>query len=295
MCVWSVSALDKVRLAVQIVFTAVTNGYYRGFAQGSLYQGKLKEICVPGLNCYSCPGALGSCPVGAMQSVFAEKGSTVPLYVIGFLMAVGALAGRAVCGWLCPFGLVQDLLHRIPVPAKINNVPWDRPLRYLKYVILALFVILLPMMITDKFGMGKTWFCEYICPAGTLAAGWPLVLMDEGIAAMTGFLFAWKTVILAVLLVLSVFIYRPFCRYLCPLGAVYGLCSKASLYRYSLDSSLCVSCGSCADVCGMGVDPSKDPNSAECIRCGKCLQACPTGALRRQPVRRDACRTSVDS
>ena len=64
-------------------------------------------------------------------------------------MVVGALLGRFVCGWLCPFGLVQDLVYKIPFVRKINRFPGDKLLRYLKYVILAIFVILLPLFVVD--------------------------------------------------------------------------------------------------------------------------------------------------
>ena len=116
------------RLWVQVLFTALTNGYLLGFTKGKIYRGPSKQVCVPGLNCYSCPGAVGSCPIGSLQAVVGGKDFRFPFYVIGFLMIVGSLMGRFVCGWLCPFGLVQDLLHKIPVP-KLRRVPGDGVLR----------------------------------------------------------------------------------------------------------------------------------------------------------------------
>jgi polyferredoxin len=85
--------------------------------------------------------------------------------------------------------------------------------------------------------------------------------------------------VLVVILVLSVFLYRPFCKYLCPLGAAYALFNKAAFYRLKLDESACVHCGACERVCRMGVDPSKKPDDMECIRCGDCVKNCPTHAL----------------
>jgi polyferredoxin len=214
------SVKSKLRLWVQIVFTAATNSYYKGFAEGGIYSGSLKAFCVPGLNCYSCPGALGSCPIGSLQAVIASRSFSFSYYLTGFFLLVGAFLGRFVCGWLCPFGLFQDLLHKIPLGKKLKLVRGDRYLRLIKYGILLVFVILLPMFILDIAGQGEPWFCKWICPSGTLMAGWPLVLLNEGIRQAAGFLFAWKSLILVALILLSIIIYRPFCRYLCPLGAI---------------------------------------------------------------------------
>lgn len=106
--------MEKLRLAVQLGFTAVTNGYAYGFFHGTIYQGKTKNLCFPGLNCYSCPGALASCPIGALQALLNQRGFHIPFAALGFLFVFGSFFGRFVCGWLCPFGLVQDLFHNIP-------------------------------------------------------------------------------------------------------------------------------------------------------------------------------------
>lgn len=267
------------RHRVQILWAFLSNSYLAGFAKGKIYQGKLKNLCVPGLNCYSCPGALGSCPVGAMQAVVGSWNFKLTFYVAGFLMFTGALTGRFVCGWLCPFGLIQDLLHKIPFPKKIGIFPGDRFLRKLKYVIFLVFVILMPMFIVDLLGQGAPYFCKLICPAGTLEGGLPLVLLNKGMRGAIGWLYAWKNVLLVVILVLSVIIYRPFCKYICPLGAVYSLFQPISVFRYRVDQELCTHCGACAKACKMQVDPVKSPNHPECIRCGQCKKVCPTGAL----------------
>ncbi|MEG0663367.1 MAG: 4Fe-4S binding protein, partial [Anaerovoracaceae bacterium] len=164
--------MDRIRLLVQLLVAAVSNGYYVGFASGKIFQGSSKAFCVPGLNCYSCPGALGACPIGALQAVANTRNFTIPFYVLGTLMIFGALLGRVVCGWLCPFGLIQDLLHKIPFPRKIKTFKWDKGLRYVKYGILLFLVILLPMFVVNDYGQGVPWFCEYLCPSGTLMAGW---------------------------------------------------------------------------------------------------------------------------
>lgn len=269
------------RLTVQLVFTALSNGYVQGFAEGKIFRGKTKSVCVPGLNCYSCPGALGSCPIGSLQATLSDRNYKFAFYVLGFLMIVGAFFGRFVCGWLCPFGLVQDLLYKIPFFRKLRKLPGDKFLKWLKYVILAVFVILLPLFAVDAFGQGSPWFCEYICPSGTLGAGIPLVVLNEGLRSVIGWLYAWKVAILAVLIFLSILVYRPFCRYLCPLGAIYGLFNPISLYRYKIDSEKCTKCGACQKACKLDIKTFENPNSTECIRCGDCIKSCPHNAIKK--------------
>ena len=267
------------RLFFQIAFVALTNGYWLGFLKGKIYTGPLKALCVPGLNCYSCPGALSSCPIGALQAVLADRNFQFAFYVVGFLMITGALLGRLVCGWLCPFGLAQDLLYKIPLFRKIKKVRADRYLKYLKYVILALFVIILPMFVIDIVGQGQPWFCEWICPSGTLMAGWPLVFLNPQLSSALGWLYAWKNAILIAIILLSILIYRPFCRYLCPLGAVYGMLQPFSLYSYRVDEHACNGCGECQKACKLDIAVYKTPNSPDCIRCGDCIRACPQHAV----------------
>ena len=74
--------------------------------KGNIYKGDLKGMCVPGLNCYSCPGAIGACPLGSLQSALLNSKFKTPYYILGLLIIFGALLGRVVCGFLCPFGLL---------------------------------------------------------------------------------------------------------------------------------------------------------------------------------------------
>ncbi len=269
---------DKPRLTVQLLWTVLTNSFVTGFVQGKIYTGTSKRFCLPGLNCYSCPGALGSCPIGAMQAVIGSE-HRITLYVSGFLIFIGALLGRFVCGWLCPFGLVQDLLHKIPFVKKITTFKGDRLLRRLKYLILLVFVIILPLFALDSFGISTPWFCKYICPSGMLFGGIPLATVDEGIREATGFLFAYKGIILAFTVVLSILIYRPFCKYICPLGAIYAVFNKISVLRIRNDEEKCIGCKKCERVCKMNIGVLSDLNSPECIRCGLCVKSCPTESL----------------
>ena len=249
---------ESFRHGVQALWTISSNSFVTGFLKGKIYTGPLKNLCVPGMNCYSCPGALGSCPIGALQSVIGDKNYNIAFYVVGFLMLVGAVCGRFVCGWLCPFGLFQDLIYKIPFIKKLHTFKGDRILRKLKYIILALFVIILPMCITDAIGIGDPWFCKYICPVGTLEGGIPLVLLNDTLRQTIGFLYTWKLTILIILIILSLIIYRPFCKYLCPLGAIYGAFNKISAVELSCDKSKCISCGKCHKVCKMAVYPAEE-------------------------------------
>jgi len=272
-------ARNNVRHVFQSFWFLLTNSFFEGFKTGKIYGGKWKQLCVPGMNCYSCPGAKGSCPIGALQAVIGSPKFKFSYYVVGFLFFVGALIGRGVCGYLCPFGLVQDLLHKIPFVKKIETFKGDKALRKAKYLILLVFVILLPLFLVDIIGQGAPYFCKLICPVGMMEGGIPLVLMNKSMRGAIGFLYAWKGLILILTIFLSIVIYRPFCKYICPLGAIYSLFNSVSLFRYTLDHQKCIHCGRCKAVCEMQCDPVKNCNDLECIRCGKCKNACPVDAI----------------
>ena len=270
------------RWKIQLIATLASNPFLLHFFKGKLYRGPLKSICVPGLNCYSCPAAAGSCPIGSLQAVIGSPKYQVSYYIAGILIFLGVLLGRVVCGFLCPFGWFQELLHKLPTK-KFSTRPLHI-LTYLKYAILAVFVILLPMTAVNEVGLGDPFFCKYVCPAGILEGGIPLALANESIRASLGVLFTWKSCLLLGVVVLSIFFYRPFCKWLCPLGAFYALFNKISLFRLSVDEAQCTSCGSCSKACKMDVDVFRHPNHSECIRCGDCIRACPHQAIRRTPI-----------
>ena len=269
--------LARFRGWIQAGATLLTNIHLPNFLKGGLYQGKGKAVCVPGLNCYSCPAASGACPIGSFQAVVGSSKFRFSYYITGFLILLGVLLGRVICGFLCPFGWFQELLHKIPT--KKLSTKKLKPLTYLKYVVLLVMVVLLPVLVTNELGMGDPFFCKYLCPQGVLEGAIPLSLANAGIRAALGSLFKWKFIVLLTVIVLSIVFYRPFCKWLCPLGAFYALLNKVSLFQMQVDQSKCVSCGKCAKVCKMDVDVTKSPNHTECIRCGMCIRACPTDAV----------------
>lgn len=272
----------SIRNWVQVGSAFVGNAYLKGFKDVKIYQGPLKNGCVPFLNCYSCPGALFSCPIGAMQAQISEANghldiNAIPFLVLGFLSLIGSLIGRGICGWACPFGFIQELLNKIP-SKKFVGWKW---LKYIKYLVLLVFVILLPAFWVDdlfEMSIGPT-FCKYICPAGTLEGGFTLALLKPSLKSQIGALFGWKASLLVIILALAVFFKRPFCRWLCPLGAFYGPFNKISLKRIGIDSNACVNCGKCSTVCPMSLEVPKEINSCDCIRCFECKKVCPTKAI----------------
>lgn len=269
--------LARFRGFIQAAATLVTNIHLPNFVKGGIYQGAGKTVCVPGLNCYSCPAASGACPIGSFQAVVGSSKFNFSYYVTGTLILLGVLLGRFVCGFLCPFGWLQELLHKIP--GKKFSTKKLKPLTYIKYVVLLFAVVLLPVLVVNDVGMGDPFFCKYICPQGVLEGAIPLAIANAGIRSALGHLFTWKLAVLIAVVVLSVLFYRPFCKWICPLGAFYALMNRVSLLGIRVDACKCVSCGKCSKACQMDVDVVRAPNHAECIRCGKCIGACPVDAI----------------
>ena len=269
--------LARFRGWIQAGATLLTNIHLPNFVKGEIYRGKGKTVCVPGLNCYSCPAASGACPIGSFQAVVGSSKFSFSYYITGFLILLGVLLGRFICGFLCPFGWLQELLHKIPT--KKLSTKKLKPLTYLKYVILAVTVVLLPAIIVNDVGISDPFFCKYLCPQGVLEGAIPLSAVNAGIRAALGSLFTRKLTVLLAVVVLSVLFFRPFCKWICPLGAFYALLNKVSLFQMKVDKNKCVSCGKCAGACKMDVDVTKTPNHTECIRCGMCISACPTDAV----------------
>ena len=176
--------------------------------------------------------------------------SNIPavLLIILFVLLI-VLSGRFFCGRICPFGLLQDLLNKIPFPKKIRAFKVDKQLRYMKYILLIL------MIAAYLFRYSGTSMNEAHTFSAGLAIGWSAFAM------------------------LCIVISRPLCKYLCPVGLILGWCNLLPFYKYKVNQDSCTKCGGCLDVCKMDIEPYKTPNHIECIRCGKCKKKCPSEAI----------------
>jgi len=278
--------IPMIRRWIQVIATFLSNAYLIFPFTGNIYRGTLKSVCTPGLNCYSCPAATGACPLGALQNMMATLRPGLQsgyhhfgLYVIGTLGLLGSLTGRMPCGWLCPFGFFQELIHKIP--SRKFEIP--KALSYLKYPVLILFIFLLPFFIVNDSGYGITWFCKFICPAGTIEAGIPMLFLKPELRSLIGFLFYNKLFILVLFLIWMVFSKRPFCRVACPLGAIYSLFNRHSVFKMTYDPEKCTHCKACYQNCPMGVKFYESQNDTDCIRCLKCMnESCRFGAISYQ-------------
>ncbi|MCR5810486.1 MAG: redoxin family protein [Lachnospiraceae bacterium] len=273
---WEAHRPSKRKL-IQLYSALLYNAHLRGFIDGEIYQGKAKAVCVPGFNCYSCPGAVGACPLGSIQNALAYSGHRAGWYVLGIIMIFGLSLGRTICGWLCPLGLIQELLHKIPTP-KIPKSRVTRALSYLKYVILAVFVVAVPMWYGVRHDLAVPGFCKYICPAGTFEGAIGLLSNPKNASyfSMLKILFTRKFVIMIIIGTTCIFCYRSFCRFICPLGAIYGLFNKLALISVKVDENRCNGCGACVRSCKMDV---RHVGDHECINCAKCMGACNQNAL----------------
>ncbi len=263
------------RKLVQLYLALLFNANLKGFVSGRIYSNDGKVWCAPGINCYSCPGAVGACPLGSLQGSFSADHSTI-YYVVGILLLYAVLFGRMICGWACPFGLIEELLYKIKSP-KLKKNPVTRILSFCKYIVLVFFVLIVPITYALRdFPLPS--FCKYICPIGTIEGGLGLLSnkFNEGYLALLGPLFTWKFILMVSIVVGSIFIFRLFCRFLCPLGGFYGLFNKFSMFGVKVDESKCTHCNLCISHCKVDI---KHVGDQECINCGECIDVCPTKAI----------------
>jgi len=236
---------------------------------------RIHNFCGPVFHCYACPLATFACPIGVIANF---SGLTVlPFIAIGTLLAVAAFVGSFICGWVCPFGYLQDLLAKIPVRR------WRLPgwAGYTRYAVLLVLVLVIPFF----YGESHPLFICRVCPAGGLEAAVPSMVKQ----AVAGEAVAWpswpKIMVVALFVVGVCFTWRPWCTLLCPLGAIYGLTNRASALRLKFDAAKCTHCGACKKMCRYGVDPTKRANDTRCIRCldcTKCAAISVTTILKRE-------------
>lgn len=274
---WFKNHAPTKRRLIQLYAALLTNANIKGFISGTIYTGSSKVMCVPGLNCYSCPGAIGACPLGALQNALANSGTRAPVYVLGILALFGIILGRTICGFLCPTGLLQDFAYKIRTP-KLKKSKVTRLLSYLKYILLVVLVIAVPLAFVGQDRLIPA-FCKFVCPAGTFGGAISLLFHPDNadLYGMLGPMFTWKFALFCAIAVACVFIYRAFCRFICPLGAIYGFFNKIALLGIKLDKEKCTDCGLCVAHCKMDI---KHVGDHECINCGECIAVCPTKAIR---------------
>jgi polyferredoxin len=229
---------------------------------------RLHTVCSPVFHCYACPLSTFACPIGIIAQFSALH--VFPFIAIGLLIAVGALFGSLICGWVCPFGFLQDLVGKIPTP-RFDLPKWTS---YLRYVMLIATVLAIPYF----FGEEHVLFVCRICPAGALEAALPNMVGQ----AVAGKEIIWpnalKLAILILFLIAIFFMRRPWCRLLCPLGAMFSLFNRVSAFFLRFNASECTCCERCHKLCEYGIEPERTPNALRCVRCLECI-GCKPGAL----------------
>jgi len=184
---------------------------------------------------------------------------------LGAFIITALAFSRYYCGWFCPHGIIQELLHhdrlKVQVPPAV-----DRKLKIIKYIMLAVSILLVIL-----------WHYRLFHHIGPFKALFNL----RGTPLLIAFLAFW--------LVLSVYIERPYCRYFCPGGALLALMGRVSLWAVRVRKNAhCVKCMQCVKNCPVGaIEIKKDRVSirqSECIVCRECEQICPQGVLRYGPV-----------
>jgi polyferredoxin len=222
-------------------------------------------MCSPVFHCYACPLSTFACPIGVIAQFSVLH--IFPFIAVGLLIDVGALVGSLICGWVCPFGFLQDLFAKLPTPK------FDPPkfTGYFRYIMLIGTVLAIPYF----FGEGHPLFVCRICPAGALEAAVPNMVGQ----AATGQEIAWpnaiKLSILVLFLIAVFFIRRPWCRILCPLGAIFSLFNLFSAFFLRFNAEKCTDCKRCHKLCEYGIEPEKSPNDLRCIRCLECTSCGP--------------------
>jgi polyferredoxin len=220
----------------------------------------LKTIPGLALHCHGCPWSAFACPLGVLSNFCQLK--LIPYVAIGILGLIGVIGGRIVCGWICPFGLLQDLMDKVR-KTKIH-IPYV--LTYTKYLVLIGLVLAVPYF----FPTSPYRFCK-LCPVATLETSIPALFTgDLAPAKLLQMSYYLKFGILAAVLTMIIFSSRAFCRTLCPLGAIFSLFNKISLFRLRLTKHDCNYCRMCAKICSVEIHPVKQMNDTECTRCLDC-------------------------
>ena len=259
------------RLMSQIFFLLSANIGVIGIKTG---------FCYPFLYCHACPYASAGCPIGVIEHGL-YRGNIVwqfllfPFLIIGF---VGTIFGRAICGWVCPIGLLQRVtaksarkFQKNTLVKRISQLGIIKYMRYTKYIVLITLVFgttyLTGFMFTD------------ICPIGFLTGTLPTLVLNPSKFVPNPFFYT-AFIIFILFVVLILLVERGWCRYFCPVGAILSLFNKISILHVSVDKDKCIHCDLCTEACPMGIDVPNMYRDPECIQCGKCVDVCPTNAIK---------------
>ncbi len=262
-----ITRAKKIRLSrrsTQVSALVLINLGFLNIWFSNLNTGALRGICSPLFYCHSCPWATMACPLGVLVNF--SRLQIFPLITLGILGLVGTFGGRLVCGWLCPFGLLQELLHKIPtrkfsIPARLS---------YAKYAVLVAFVLAVPFF----WPKAPYTFCDG-CPSSVIESTIPWAFVAHWQVTpglFTGFTarFWVRLAITCAVIAFVILVSRGFCRVFCPLGAIFSFFNRFSLFRFSLAFTKCNNCAACAKLCPVDIDPVSQMNTAECVRCHEC-------------------------
>ncbi len=182
-------------------------------------------------------------------------------FLLGVAGVTSVLFGRFYCGWLCPFGAIEEFLGKFKRPKLVLSRQGDRGARALKYWILWFILILSLLMASSRLASYEPFATVFGLSGGFV--NWGLV---------------------AVVLAGALVIFRFWCRYFCPVGAVLAIISRASVFKLKAKEK-CRGCRVCGDVCPVKAISRREDlvrvNPAECIQCNECLISCPAGVLVR--------------
>ena len=223
---------------------------------------RLHTVCSPVFHCYSCPLATFACPIGVLANFSAIH--VFPFIAVGTLAVTGALLGAFVCGWVCPFGLLQDLVGKIPT-RKFELPGW---LGYTRYAVLVLLVIAIPYW----YGEGHRLFSAASVPRERLKPPFPIQPAWPCRAATLVWPSATKSIICGLFVVAMLFTWRPWCTLLCPLGAIYSLSNRVSFVFLRFHPSQCNDCDRCRSLCQYHARGERRGNDLRCIRCLDCTR-----------------------
>ena len=212
--------MSRFRGWIQAGATLLTNLHLPNFLKGGLYQGAGKTVCVPGLNCYSCPAASGACPIGALSGGGGLiQVSAFPIISQAFSCCWGCCWGALSAAFCVPSAGFRSCCTRSR--RKKLSTKKLKPLTYLKYAVLLVMVCLLPALPGERCGDGRPLLLQVPLPSGRAGGGHPAVPRPIPASGRhwASCLHGNSASCLSVI-VLSVLFYRPFCKWLCPAGCV---------------------------------------------------------------------------